>query len=65
MNTILFLVLLAIHLLGDFYLQTDKCCKHKEQFKAGSWFLYVHALVMGILSWLVVWQAYLDRKRVV
>lgn len=56
MNTILFLNLLIVHFFADFYLQTDKWCAHKEVHRVGSWFLYFHALLMGVLSWLVVWQ---------
>ena len=57
MNIILFLSLLAVHILGNFYLQTDKMCAQKEEKRIYSWFLYFHAALMGLLSWLIVWQS--------
>lgn len=42
------------HIIGDFYLQTDKYCKQKETKKFKSRFLYVHAIIIGLLSWMVV-----------
>ena len=42
------------HIIGDFYLQTDKCCKQKETRKFKSWFLYVYAITLGLLSWIIV-----------
>ncbi|MBQ8867542.1 MAG: DUF3307 domain-containing protein [Bacteroidaceae bacterium] len=54
MNSTLFLGLVLAHLIGDFYLQTDKCCKQKETRKFKSWFLYVHAIIIGLLSWIMV-----------
>ena len=43
MNSELFLSLFLVHIIGDFYLQTDKYCRLKESKKLKSWFLYVHA----------------------
>ena len=54
MNNTLFLSLVLAHVIGDFYLQTDKCCKQKETRKFKSWFLYVHAIIIGLLSWIMV-----------
>ena len=54
MNNTLLLSLVLAHILGDFYLQTDKCCKQKETRKFKSWFLYIHAITIGLLSWIVV-----------
>ena len=54
MNNTLFLSLVMAHIIGDFYLQTDKCCKQKETRKFKSWFLYVHAIILGLLSWIMV-----------
>ena len=56
MNTTLFLALLNVHFIGDFYLQTDKLCADKERNRLTSLFLYLHAFVMGGLSWLAVGQ---------
>ena len=54
MNSTLFLSLVLAHIIGDFYLQTDKCCKQKETRKLKSWFLYVHSIIIGLLSWIMV-----------
>lgn len=54
MNSTLFLSLVLAHIIGDFYLQTDKCCEQKETRKFKSWFLYVHAITTGLLSWIIV-----------
>ena len=53
MNSELFLSLFLVHIIGDFYLQTDKYCRIKESKKLKSWFLYVHAATIGGLSWIV------------
>lgn len=37
------------HLIGDFLLQPKRWVTHKEQKKAASWVLYVHALIHGLL----------------
>ena len=47
MNSWLLLSLLMAHVIGDFYLQSDKYCKKKEESKLKSPFLYVHSLVSG------------------
>ena len=54
MNSTLFLSLVLAHIIGDFYLQTDKSCEQKETRKIKSWFLYVHAITIGLLSWVIV-----------
>ncbi|MBQ3191641.1 MAG: DUF3307 domain-containing protein [Bacteroides sp] len=54
MNSTLFLSLVLAHIIGDFYLQTDNCCKQKERRKFKSWFLYVHAIIISLLSWIMV-----------
>ena len=54
MNSTLFLSLVLAHIIGDFYLQTDKCCEQKETRKFKSWFLYVHTIIIGLLSWMIV-----------
>ena len=48
MTTILAKFVLA-HLIGDFLLQPKGWVVHKEQKKAASWVLYVHALIHGAL----------------
>lgn len=54
MNSTLFLSLVLTHIIGDFYLQTDKYCEQKDTRKFKSWFLYVHAITIGLLSWIIV-----------
>lgn len=54
MNSGLFLSLALAHIVGDFYLQTDKCCEQKERRRLNSWFLYVHTVIIGLLSWIMV-----------
>lgn len=54
MNSWLFLSLLLAHVVGDFYLQHDKYCVQKEERKFKSWFLYVHSLIIGSVSWVAV-----------
>lgn len=51
MNAWLLLGLLSAHVIGDFYLQSDRHCKGKETLKIRSPFLYLHAAVMGLLAW--------------
>ena len=54
MNNWLFLSLLLAHVIADFYLQSDEYCKQNEEKKLKSWFLYVHSLIVGVLSWVLV-----------
>ena len=54
MNNTLLVNLLLAHVIGDFYLQSDKLCKQKEEKKLKSYFLYVHSAIMGVLSLLFV-----------
>ncbi len=42
------------HVIGDFYLQSDKYCKRKEESKLKSPFLYIHSIIIGVLSWALV-----------
>ena len=46
--------LLIAHILGDFVLQTDKWVKNKQDKKIKSIFLYLHAFIISILSYLFV-----------
>ena len=54
MNSWLLLSLLMAHVIGDFYLQTDKYCKKKEESRLKSPFLYIHSIIIGLLSWAFV-----------
>lgn len=54
MNSTLFLSLVLAHIIGDFYLQTDKYCELKETKRFKSWFLYVHTVVIGLSSWIMI-----------
>jgi hypothetical protein len=56
MNSITFLSLLLPHIIGDFYLQSDKLCKQKQDLKFRSPFLYIHALIIAALSWIFIPQ---------
>lgn len=52
----LFICMLLAHVLGDFYLQTDSFCEEKQKKGFKSWQLYVHGLVVGLLSWILLWK---------
>lgn len=54
MDADLFISLVIAHIIGDFYLQTDLFCRQKATLKLKSPFLYLHALTVGLLSWLLV-----------
>ncbi len=54
MNNWLFLSLLLAHVIGDFYLQNNKCCEEKEDKKIKSPFLYIHSVLIGLVSWILV-----------
>ena len=54
MNSWLLLSLLVAHVIGDFYLQSDKYCKRKENSKLKGPFLYIHSVIVGLLSWAFV-----------
>ena len=54
MNSWLLLSLLTAHIVGDFYLQSNKYCKRKELLKIKSLFLYIHSVIVGLLSWAFV-----------
>jgi len=43
---------ICAHLLGDFLLQSRKMVRHKQQRKARSWMLYLHAIIHGVLFYL-------------
>ena len=54
MNNYMFMSLLLAHIVTDFYLQNGKYCTQKEDKKFKSWFLYIHSLLVGALSWTLV-----------
>ena len=54
LNTILFANLLLAHLVGDFLLQSNTLCESKERKHHKSAFMYVHALIIAILSWVAI-----------
>ncbi|MBO7626226.1 MAG: DUF3307 domain-containing protein [Paludibacteraceae bacterium] len=49
----LFLRFFAVHLVCDFMLQTDKFCENK---RFSSWQLYIHAFIVGLFSWIVLYS---------
>lgn len=52
----LFLCLVLAHMVADFVLQSNKVCKDKAEKKWKSVYLYVHALIVFGLAWLVSWD---------
>ena len=52
----LFVGLLLAHFIGDYLLQSGPLCKQKREKKARSWFQYVHALCIALLSWAAIWD---------
>lgn len=52
----LFFNLIVAHILGDFYLQWGSSCKNKILHSVKGKDLWLHSLVMGILSWIAVWD---------
>lgn len=52
----LFLMLLLAHLIGDFCVQTNAIVKAKQEKHYGSLMLYVHAAVVALLSFLLVFD---------
>ncbi|WBL23926.1 DUF3307 domain-containing protein [Zunongwangia sp. HRR-M8] len=57
----IFLQLLLAHILTDFVFQTTKWVKQKQKKKSKSVFLYVHAFLAGLLSYLIMrdWEQFL------
>lgn len=49
--------LFVSHVVGDFYLQSNRLCQQKQEKKALSPFMYLHAALMGILAWAMVPQS--------
>lgn len=53
---ILFVKLILAHITGDFLLQPDRWVLEKEIKKYRSPKLYLHVLIHGALTWLLVWD---------
>ncbi len=51
---VLLLKWLAAHFFADFVLQTNKLVQNKKDYKAGSWFLYLHCFVHAALIYLLL-----------
>lgn len=49
--------LFVAHLCGDFFLQCKGFCEKKRDENCRGWRVYVHSLVIGLLSWAVTWDA--------
>lgn len=52
----LILNLLIAHVIGDFYLQTKDFCENKLLYSVKGKSLWLHALIIGILSWVAIWD---------
>lgn len=48
--------LLLAHIIGDFYLQSNAICLNKIKFSCKGSGLWIHSIIIGLLSWLVVWD---------
>ena len=55
-NISILLQLLLAHVLTDFVLQSKTMVDHKRLHKAKSWYLYVHCLLAGVLTYLILQQ---------
>ncbi len=56
MQSVLFANLLLAHLLGDFFLQTNKQVQEKRALGFKSSALYLHSLIVAVISWLFVFD---------
>lgn len=52
----LFVNLILAHVIGDFYCQSGRSCTGKRERGLLGVDLYVHALIIFVLSWLFVWS---------
>jgi len=52
--------LLVAHILGDFVFQSDRWALHKRKKKIKSKYLYIHSIIIGLLSYLFIsnWTNY-------
>lgn len=48
--------LILAHVVGDFVLQTDEWCGKNMKYGLRGVYLYIHAFVIFILSWSVLWN---------
>ena len=48
--------LIIVHILGDFYLQTKKTCENKFLYSVQGKSLWLHSLIIGIMSWIAIWD---------
>ena len=48
--------LIIAHIIGDFYLQTKKSCEDKFLHSVKGKSLWLHSLIIGILSWIAIWD---------
>lgn len=51
-----FISLTLAHFVADFVMQTDSLSRQKRERKASSWFMYVHAATVALLSIIMVWD---------
>jgi len=58
---LILLQLVLAHVLTDFVFQNTKMVVHKQTYKAKSWVLYVHCLLAGVLTYVVLqeWSRFL------
>ena len=52
----LFINLMIAHVVGDFFCQTQKSCHRKLNKGLSCVDMYIHAVIIFVLSWTVVWQ---------
>ncbi|MFD1095847.1 DUF3307 domain-containing protein [Salegentibacter chungangensis] len=55
-SSLILLQLLLAHILTDFVLQPAKWVNHKRASKAASVYLYIHSLLAGLLTLLILWD---------
>ena len=51
-STLIFLQLILAHIITDFVIQPTKWVEHKREFKARSIYLYLHASLAGLLTFI-------------
>lgn len=61
----LLIKLILAHLIGDFFLQSDKWIKEREEKKFRSLALYLHVCIHGVLVMLLVWDIQFWRPMVI
>lgn len=48
--------LIIAHVLGDFYLQWASTCKNKILYSVRGRDLWLHSFIIGVLSWIAIWD---------